>query len=169
MNVLIEGRALIVAMAVGLTVGLIVLALLYHSLRRKAVRVEAKRQVDAARLRSGYVPLDAMIPTTRGRLHSSELGPLPEWTTQDETATTVDETPRMQIRYIDVNGKKVENVLQVQRLDVEKQLIVGYTTPGDMHVILLHQVLIARNAETGQQFNLDTWLEAVRIARRRRA
>lgn len=168
MNVLIEGRLPIVAMAVGL----IVLALLYHSSRRKATRArgEAKRHVDAARLRSGYVPVDAPIPTTRGRLHSSELETLSEWATQDETAPTVDERPRMWIRYIDVNGKKVQHVLQVQRVDLEKKLIVGYTdTPSDARVIFLHQVLKARSVETGQQFDLDTWLEAVRIARRRRA
>jgi hypothetical protein len=29
-------------------------------------------------------------------------------------------------------------------------------------------VLIARSAETGQRFNLDTWVEPVRVARRRR-
>lgn len=169
MNDLLESQQMtLVAMAIVL----IVLAFAYYSLRRKAARVEVRRRIDAARLRSGYVPLE--IPTTRASLRSgtssAESDVLPEWFTQGEgELATVDETPRMRIRYLDVNGKKAEDVLQVERLDLAKKLIVGRTDiPGDVRKIFLDQVLIARSAETGQRFNLDTWVEAVRVARRRR-
>jgi hypothetical protein len=166
---LLEGQQMTV---VAMAIVLIVLAFAYYSLRRKAARVEVKRRIDAARLRSGYVPLE--IPTTRAGLHSGtrsgESDILPEWFTLGEGQhATVDETPRMRIRYLDVKGKKAEDVVQVEHLDLAKKLIVCHTdVPGDVRKIFLDQVLLARSAETGQRFNLDTWVEAVRVARRRR-
>ena len=60
-------------------------------------------------------------------------------------------------------------MLQVERIDLEKRLIIGRTeTPGEVRKIFLHQVLAAHSVETGQRFDLDTWVEAVRVARRRR-
>lgn len=164
MNELLESQQLIVTM----TIALLVLAFAYYALRRNAARVAVRRRIEAARLRSGHVPLE--IPTTRGLSSSEGPDTLPEWFTQGEDAhATVDEAPRMRLRYLDAHGKKMQDVLQVERLDLEKRLIVGHTgTPGDVRKIFLHQVLTARSAETGQRFDLDTWVEAVRVARRRR-
>jgi hypothetical protein len=147
-------------------------ACLYYGWHRIAVQREAARRIAAARIRSGHVPLE--IPTTRGGLRSGENDhapdTLPEWFIQGEgTHAMVDETPRMQIRYLDVDGRKVQNILHVQQLDLQRKLIVGHTgIPGDTRKIFLHQVLAARSPETGQRFNLDTWVEAVRVARRKR-
>jgi hypothetical protein len=169
MNYLLEREQVVL---VAMTIVLIVLAFAYYSLRRKAARVEVMRRIEAARLRSGYVPLE--IPTTRVSLRSGppreEADFLPEWFTQGEDEfEMVDETPRVQIRYLDANGKKAEVVLQVEQLDLAKKLIVGHTdVPGDVRKIFLHQVLMVRSGETGQRFNLETWIEAVRVARRRR-
>ncbi|MEJ8855370.1 hypothetical protein WKW79_12360 [Variovorax robiniae] len=150
----------------------VVLAFLYWGWNQKAIKSEQARRIEAARIRSGHVPLE--IPTTRSGLRSAgehdAPDTLPEWFIQGSGEhAMVDETPRMQIRYLDVDGRKVQNVLQVEQLDLQKKLIVGRTdTPGDVRKIFLHQVLAARSAETGQRFNLDTWVEAVRVARRRR-
>ncbi|MGJ7506069.1 hypothetical protein [Variovorax sp. GT1P44] len=164
MNELLESQQLIVSMAIAL----LVLAFAYYALRRNAARVEVRRRIEAARLRSGHVPLE--VPTTRGFISREGPDTLPEWFTEgDDALATVDETPRMRLRYLDAHGKKAQGVLQVERLDLERKLIVGHTdTPGDVRRIFLHQVLSARSAETGQRFNLDTWVEAVRVARRRR-
>ena len=170
MNDLIESRQVaIVAMAVVL----IVLAFTFYALRRKAAQTEAKQRIEKARLRSGYVPLE--VPTRRAGLNGGttfgELEAFPEpFTAEGESdLTTVDETPRMGIRYLDVSGRKMEDVLQVDLLDLGKKLIVCRgDTPGDRRTIFLSQVLVARNAETGQRFNLDSWIEAVRVARQRR-
>ena len=150
----------------------VVLAVFYYAWHQKAVRTEAERRIEAARVRSGHVPLE--IPTTRGGLRSGwrqqRTRHAAGWFIQREGEhAMVDETPRMQIRYLDVDGKKVQNVLQVEQLDLQKKLIVARSdTPGDVRKIFLHQVLAARSAETGQRFNLETWVEAVRVARRRR-
>ena len=170
MNDLIERQQMaIVAMAIVL----IVLAFACYALRRKAAQTEARQRIERARLHSGYVPLE--VPTRRASLSGGtsfgELEALPEWfTTEGEgDFTTVDETPRMRIRYLDVSGKKVDDVLQVDLLDLGKELIVCHTdTPGDHRTIFLSQVLTARSAETGQRFNLESWIEAVRVARQRR-
>ncbi|MEJ8824266.1 hypothetical protein WKW80_19875 [Variovorax humicola] len=170
MNVFLDDRWQLIAW---MGVALIAIAFVYYGWHVKAVRSEAARRIEAARVRSGHVPLE--IPTTRGGLRSGtssggDPDTLPEWFIQGSGEhAMVDETPRMQIRYLDVDGKKVQNVLQVEQLDLQKKLIVGHTdTPGDVRKIFLHQVLAARSAETGQRFNLDTWVEAVRVARRRR-
>ncbi len=156
---------------IGAVVALLV-AVLYLGWHQIATQRETARRIAAARVRSGHVPLE--IPTTRGGLRSGTADgapdTLPEWFIQGEGEhAMVDENPRMQIRYLDVDGRKVQNVLHVQQLDLQKKLIVGHTgMPGDVRRIFLHQVLAARSAETGQRFNLDTWVEAVRVARRRR-
>jgi hypothetical protein len=170
MNDLIESRQMaLVAMAIVL----IVLAFAFYALRRKAARIEARQRIEKARLRSGHVPFE--VPTRRAGLSGGtsfgELEDLPEpFATEGEgDRTAVDETPRMRIRYLDVSGKKVEEVLQVDRLDLGKKLIACHAdTPGAHRTIFLSQVLAARNAETGQRFNLESWTEAVRVARQRR-
>ena len=169
MNLDLENWQFLVLIA---AVTVLLVSLLYYGWHQVATKRETARRIAAARVRSGHVPLE--IPTTRGGLRSgaTDHAPdtLPEWFIQGEGEhAIVDETPRMQIRYLDVDGKKVQNVLHVQQLDLHKKLIVGHTgTPGDVRKIFLHQVLAARSAETGQRFNLDTWVEAVRVARRRR-
>ncbi|MET0207908.1 MAG: hypothetical protein ABW220_02635 [Burkholderiaceae bacterium] len=168
MNVDLEKWQLVALIAAA---SVLLFALVYYAWHQTAVKRETARRIAAARVRSGHVPLE--IPTTRGGLRSGtadEPDTLPEWFIQGEGEhAMVDETPRMQIRYLDVDGRKVQNVVQVQELDLKKKLIVGHTgSPGDVRKIFLHQVLAARSAETGQRFNLDTWVEAVRVARRRR-
>jgi NADH:ubiquinone oxidoreductase subunit 3 (subunit A) len=170
MNDLIENQqTAIVAMAIVL----IVLAFAYYAFRRKAAQTEAKQRIERARLRSGYVPLE--VPTRRAGLSGGtsfgDLEAFPEPLTNqwEGDLTTVDETPRMRLRYLDVSGKKVEAVLQVDLLDLGKKLIVCHgDTLGDHRTIFLSQVLSARSAETGQRFNFESWIEAVRIARQRR-
>ncbi|MEJ8852683.1 hypothetical protein [Variovorax rhizosphaerae] len=156
MNNLLQIQPLIVGMAVVL----IVLALAYFALRRKDVKVQSKRLIDSARMRSGYVPLE--VPTSLG---------LPERYIQDEgQQVTVDEMPRLRIRYLGVNCKKVQQDLQVEYLDLKKKLLTCHIgVAGDVQRIFLHQVLAVGNAETGKQFDLDTWVETVRVARRRRS
>lgn len=171
MSNLLESQQLaIVVMAMVL----IVLAFALYALRRKSAQIEARRRIDTARLRSGYVPIE--IPTTRAGLKNSLRDgseSLPDWYTAasgESDVATVDETPRVRLRYLDVNGKKAQEVLQVTRLDLEKELIVGYVgAPSDVRKIFLDQVLFARSAETGKQFDLGIWVEAVRVARRRRS
>jgi len=150
----------------------LIVASLFYVWHRVTLQREAAQRIAAARLRSGHVPLE--IPTVRAGLRSgaADQAPdtLPEWFIQGEGMhAMVDETPHMQIRYVDVDGRKVQSFLFVQHLDLQKKLIVGHTgIPGDTRKIFLHQVLAARSADTGQRFNLDTWVEAVRIARRKR-
>lgn len=150
----------------------LVFAILFVAWQRVTRQREAAQRIAAARLRSGHVPLE--IPTVRAGLRggAADQAPdtLPEWFIQGEGMhAMVDETPHMQIRYLDVDGRKVQSFLFVQQLDLQRKLIVGHTgIPGDTRKIFLHQVLAARSADTGQRFNLDTWVEAVRIARRKR-
>ena len=158
---------------VAMAIALIALAFAFYALRRKAARIEARQRIEKARLRSGHVPFE--VPTRRAGLNGGtsfgelEAFPEPNAAEGEGDLTTVDETPRMRIRYLDVSGKKVEDVLQVDLLDLEKKLFVCRgDTPGDRRTIFLSQVLVARNAETGQRFNLDSWIEAVRVARQRR-
>jgi hypothetical protein len=168
MNDMTESRQLaLVAMAIVL----IVLAFAFYALRRKAAQVEARQRIEKARLRSGHVPFE--VPTRRAGLTGGtsfgELEDLPEHAAGEGDRTAVDETPRMRIRYLDLHGKKVEEVLQVDRLDLGKKLIACHAdTLGAQRTIFLSQVLSARNAETGQRFNIESWTEAVRIARQRR-
>ncbi|MDM0068147.1 hypothetical protein [Variovorax sp. J31P207] len=150
--------------------GALLLALMW-AWRRVAGRREMERRIEAARVRSGHVPLE--IPTVRGG--SSPSGDsvpdtLPEWFIQGKGEhAIVDETPRIRVRYFDGQDRKIECILQVDQLDLQKKVIVGHgELPGDTRRLPLHRIASARIAESGQRFNIDTWVEAVRVARRRR-
>jgi len=139
--------------------------------RRVAGRREMERRIEAARVRSGHVPLE--IPTVRGGTNpSGDSVPdtLPEWFIQGKGEhAIVDETPRIRVRYFDGQDRKIECILQIDQLDLQKKVIVGHgELPGDTRRLPLHRIASARIAESGQRFNIDTWVEAVRVARRRR-
>ncbi|MDM0030844.1 hypothetical protein QTI33_01660 [Variovorax sp. J22P271] len=138
--------------------------------RRVAGRREMERRIEAARVRSGHVPLE--IPTVRGGGPSGDSVPdtLPEWFIQGKGEhAIVDETPRIRVRYFDGHDRKIECILQIDQLDLQKKVIVGHgELPGDTRRLPLHRITSARIAESGQRFNIDTWVEAVRVARRRR-
>jgi hypothetical protein len=139
--------------------------------RRIALRRETERRIEAARVRSGHVPLE--IPTVRGGpgpSGDSVPDTLPEWFIQGKGEhAIVDETPRIRVRYVDGHDRKVECVLQVDHLDLQKKLIIGHgELPGDVRRLQLHRIISARIADSGQRFNVDTWADAVRVARRRR-
>jgi len=139
--------------------------------RRVAGRRDAERRIEAARVRSGHVPLE--IPTVRGAAGPSEDSvpdTLPEWFIQGKGEhAIVDETPRIRLRYVDGHDRKIECILQVDQLDLQKKLIVGHgELPGDIRRLPLHRIVSARIADSGQRFNIDTWVDAVRVARRRR-
>jgi hypothetical protein len=153
-----------------LTGALLLFALMW-AWRRVAVRRESERRIEAARVRSGHLPLE--IPTVRGALAAapdSAPDTLPEWFIEGKGEhAVVDEQPRIRLRYVDAQGRKQDCTLQVDNLDVQKKMLVGRgDLPGDVRRLPFHRILEARIAETGQRFDLDTWLEAVRVARRRR-
>ena len=137
---------------------------------RVANKREAERRIAAARVRSGHVPLE--IPTVRGRLTpvggDSEPDTLPEWFIQGKGEhAVVDEHPRIRVRFLDPAGKKAESTMQVDHLDIQRKTLIGHSEiPGDIR-LPLHRITAARIAESGQRFNVDTWVEAVRVARRR--
>lgn len=156
---------------VALLTGVLMLWAVTWAWRRAATRREAERRIEAARVRSGHVPLE--IPTLRGSLTSSDDSvpdTLPEWFIQGKGEhAVVDETPRIRVRYVDAHDKKIECTMQVDHLDLQKKLIMGHgELPGDTRRVPLHRIASARIAESGQRFNVDTWVEAVRVARRRR-
>lgn len=155
--------------------GLVVLGVLFFGWNRIAARRRSQYLIAAARVRSGYVP--GGLPTVRGGLTGStgigELGPAsapqPLAANEGEFEEMVDEQPLIRIRYLDALSKKVDARLQVEHLDVQKRLVVGYCDhPGDTRRIPLRNIVGARIAETGQRFDVDTWVDAVRVARRRR-
>ncbi|RZL94590.1 MAG: hypothetical protein EOP82_04795 [Variovorax sp.] len=154
-----------------LTGALLLVVVTWVAWHRVADRREAERRIQAARVRSGHVPLE--IPTVRGPLNPSDDSvpdTLPEWFIQGKGEhTVVDEQPRIRLRYFDGHGRKVECTMQVDHLDVQKKLLLGHVEiAGDTRRIPLAQIASARIAESGQRFNVDTWVEAVRVARRRR-
>ena len=156
---------------VALLTGVLLLWVAMWAWRRAAMRREAERRIEAARVRSGHVPLE--IPTVRGGMTSSgDSVPdtLPEWFIQGKGEhAVVDETPRIRVRYVDAHDRKVECTLQVDHLDVQKKTITGHSElPGDIRRVPLHRITSARIADSGQRFNVDTWVDAVRVARRRR-
>ncbi|VWX62179.1 conserved hypothetical protein [Burkholderiales bacterium 8X] len=162
---------------VTLSGGLLLFGITWFAWHRVANRRETERRIEAARVRSGHVPLE--IPTVRGSISpssasstSAEGSPdtLPEWFIQGKGEhAIVDEHPRIRVRYLDPQGRKAECVMQVDHLDAQKKYILGHgEMPGDVHRIPLHKITGARIAESGQRFNVDTWVEAVRVARRRR-
>lgn len=154
-----------------LTGVLLLVAIVWFAMVRVADRREAERRITAARVRSGHVPLE--IPTVRGGHNpAGESSPdtLPEWFIQGKGEyAVVDEQPRIRVRYIDPHGKKAECTMQVDHLDVQKKYILGHSElPGDIRRVPLHRITAARIADSGQRFNIDTWVDAVRVARRRR-
>jgi hypothetical protein len=156
---------------VALLTGVLLLCAVTWAWRRAAMRREAERRIEAARVRSGHVPLE--IPTVRGSLTASADSvpdTLPEWFIQGKGEhAVVDEIPRIRLRYIDAHDKKIECTMQVDHLDLQKKIIVGHgELPGDIRRVPLHRIASARIAESGQRFNVDTWVDAVRVARRRR-
>jgi hypothetical protein len=154
-----------------LTGALLLFVIMWVAWRRIAERRETERRIAAARVRSGHIPLE--IPSVRGGLSRTGDAPpdtLPEWFIQGKGEhPVVDEQPRIRVRYLDPRGRKAECTLQVDHLDVQKRMLHGHCElPGDLRRIPLHQITGARIAESGQRFNIDTWVDAVRVARRRR-
>lgn len=131
-------------------------------------RREAKQRISAARVRSGHVPLE--IPTVRGGLEDAP-DTYPEWAKQGRhDQIVVDEQPQIHIRYIDMFGKVNERTIQVEHLDLQKRTIVARGDSIDEpRLFPLEKIQVAKNIETGKTFNLGTWADAVRAARRRRA
>jgi len=159
----------------GLTAGLVwgigaIVLLLACWLALKTVqgRREAKERISAARVRSGHVPLE--IPTVRGGLEDAP-DTYPEWAKQGRhEQVMVDEQPQIHIRYIDMFGKVNERTIQVEHLDLQKRTIVARGDSMDEpRLFPLEKIQVAKNVETGKTFNLGTWVDAVRAARRRRA
>ena len=154
-----------------LTGALLLFVVMWIAWHHLAERREAERRIAAARVRSGHVPLE--IPTVRGGLiHAGDSVPdtLPEWFIQGKGEhSIVDEQPRIRVRYVDPHGRKAECAMQVEHLDLQKKILSGHgELPGDTYRIPLHMITGARIAESGQRFNVDTWVDAVRVARRRR-
>ena len=154
-----------------LTGALLLFVIMWIAWRRLAERRETERRIAAARVRSGHIPLE--IPSVRGGLGRTGDAPpdtLPEWFIQGKGEhPVVDEQPRIRVRYLDPRGRKAECTLQVDHVDVQKRMLHGHCElPGDLRRIPLHQITGARIAESGQRFNIDTWVDAVRVARRRR-
>lgn len=154
-----------------LTGALLLFVIMWIAWRRLAERRETERRIAAARVRSGHIPLE--IPSVRGGLSRTGDAPpdtLPEWFIQGKGEhPVVDEQPRIRVRYLDSRGRKAECTLQVDHLDVQKRILHGHCElPGDLRRIPLHRITGARIAESGQRFNIDTWVDAVRVARRRR-
>lgn len=164
--------------AAAMTVGsLLILWLFFFVWNRVADRRRSQYLIAAARVRSGYVP--GGLPTVRGGATGStgmgELGPAsaPQPLAANEGEFVfekmVDEQPLIRLRYIDALSRKVDEELQVEHLDLRKRLVVGFSDhPGDTRRIPLRNIVGARIAETGQRFDIDTWVDAVRVARRRR-
>jgi hypothetical protein len=155
------------------TVGILLLLMVLWALRgRVAARREARRRIEAARVRSGHVPLE--IPTVRGGLGTigddGEPDTLPGWFIQGKGEhAVVDEHPRIHLRYRDPKGRKAECTMKVEKIDLRKRYLAGYgDLPGEQHVVPLHAIKAARIADTGQRFDVDFWVDAVKVARRRR-
>jgi hypothetical protein len=156
---------------------LLLVGLTWFAWQRVSGRREAERRIEAARVRSGHVPLE--IPTVRSQLSPIGEGApgegapdtLPEWFIQGKGEhAIVDEHPRIRVRYIDPHGRKAECTMQVDHLDLNKKYLLGHAElPGEIRRLPLHKITAARIADTGQRFNVDTWVEAVRVARRRRS
>ncbi|MDR6537836.1 hypothetical protein [Variovorax soli] len=154
-----------------LTGALLLFVVMWVAWHRVSERREAERRIAAARVRSGHVPTE--IPTVRGGLNrngDSAPDTLPEWFIQGKGEhSIVDEQPRIRLRYIDPHGRKAGCTMHVEHLDLQKKILTGHgELPGDTYRIPLHMITGARIADSGQRFNIDTWVDAVRVARRRR-
>jgi hypothetical protein len=160
------------ALELGIAVGVLaVLAMLYLGWQRIATQREKARRIAAARVRSGHVPLE--IPTIRGALSagaSDAPDTYPEWyTPTDGEPVVVNEQPRIHISYTDSHGRIAERIVQVEQLDLHRRVIVARGDfVDDVRIVPLNRIRQARNAESGKPFSLGTWVDAVRVARRRR-
>lgn len=170
MNIDVENLQSVV---VPLLAAVVLAGLAWIAWQGTAKRRRSAQLIAAARVRSGHVPVD--LPKVRSGLTAfGELGPdsAPQAlaANDDTDYAVVDEQPLIRLRYVDpAVARKVEATLQVQHLDVKKRVIVGYCDlPADVRHIPLRNVLGARIADSGQRFNVDTWADAVRVARRRR-
>lgn len=154
------------------TVVVVIALLVYAVWHIAANRRRSARLIAAARVRSGHIPGE--LPTVRaGFTGFGELGPdsapQPLAANDDGEFAVIDEHPRIRIRYLSPTHKKIEATLQVQHLDVHKRVVIGYCDlPADVRSIPLRNIVAARIAESGRRFNVDTWVDAVRVARRRR-
>lgn len=106
----------------------------------------------------------------RGSL-GDEHDTYPEWAKHGRhDQIVVDEQPKIHIRYVDMFGKVNERTIQVEHLDLQKRSIVARGDSIDEpRLFPLEKIQLAKNVETGKPFNLETWVDAVRAARRRRA
>lgn len=154
----------VLGLVVALVAVLTVCYLLWQSLQS---RREAERRIGAARVRSGHIPLE--IPSVRGSLGDAP-DTYPEWAREGgHDRVIVDEQPRIHIRYLDIYGKVAERTIQVEHLDLQRRTIVARVDSLDAPSLFpLEKIQLARNVETGKPFNLSTWVDAVRVARRRR-
>lgn len=144
-----------------------VVALSVTAWSRHARAQASARRIAAARVHSGYVPPE--LPTLRGGLGgvSDDVS----LDTQPQSADpVVDEHPLLHLKFFDGNGKKIVRTVQVERLDLERKVIIGREdAAGEAKRFPIDRVLAARIAQTGRSFDVDTWVNAVRVARRRRS
>jgi len=151
-------------------VALVALAIIYRLVDRALGQRQQRQRIVAARVRSGHVPLE--IPTTRGSLaQASEPATL--WDQLGEEAAqdrmVVDEQPRIHIRYLDIYGKYAERTIHVEKLDLHRQAIIAKgDSLHDPRIFPLERIAEARNAASGKPFNMGLWVDAVRVARRKR-
>ena len=164
MNVDLGNWQYVLGLVVALVAILTVCYLIWQSVQS---RREVERRIGAARVRSGHIPLE--IPSVRGGLGDAP-DTYPEWARKGHhEQVMVDEQPRIHIRYIDIFGKVTERTIQVEQLDLQRRTIVARMDTIDApSVFPLEKIQLARNVETGKPFNLGTWVDAVRVARRRR-
>lgn len=170
-----------------ITLGAVALA--YRLGERAFTRRQQRKRIMAARVRSGLVPLD--IPTTTARAaldnpstgfgstefgttgfgspssgHASLWGQLGE---DELNQPIVDEQPLIRIRYLDIYGKYAERTIQVEVLDLHRQAIIARVDNiNDPRIFPLNRIAQARDVRSGRPFNLGMWVDAVRVARRRR-
>ena len=142
------------------------LALLYRLGSGTQARRQQKKRIVAARVRSGHLPL--AIPTVHGDLGD----PTTSWANLGHDSgepLVVDEQPTIRIRYTDPYGKLAERVIEVEHVDLHRQAIVAKgNSLYDPRIYPLERIVEARNNRTGKPFNLGLWVDAVRVARRRR-
>ncbi len=164
MNVDLGNWQYVVGLLVGLVAALTVCYIVWQSVQ---ARRETQRRIGAARVRSGHIPLE--IPSVRGGL-SDAPDTYPEWARKGHhEQVMVDEQPSIHIRYIDIFGKTAERTIHVEHLDLQHRTIVAHGDSLDVpHIFPLEKIQLARNVETGKPFDLGTWVDAVRVARRRR-
>ncbi len=152
---------------VGVLIGVVALSVIGWKVWSRRARAQASaRRIAAARVHSGYVPPE--LPTVRATLAGASADIAPDTLPQGGGAI-VDEHPLLQLKFFDADGKKTVRTVQVERLDLQRKVIVGRDDPaGEAKRFPIDRVLAARIAQTGRSFDVDTWVNAVRVARRRR-